>query len=146
MSGTPRKPKIVPAPLAAAPAVPPSPGRGVPTPDSVMGLFDPAALSEMMIEGFARAFERKFQGASMDHLLDAIQLAADLRVFKEGLFLTAEQVCRLLDISMRTFDQYKRDGKIEVDPHVGPGCLRYTLSSVLQTREKFVRESRAGRS
>ncbi len=142
----PRPAKTPVATVAVRPA-PVAPARGMePTLEGFMGMFAPSAISEMMIEGFARAFERKFQGATMDALTDAIQLAADLRVFKEGLFLTAEQAARMLQISLRTFDQYKRDGKIEVDPHIGPGSLRYSMFSILQTREKLIRESEAGRS
>ena len=131
----PRKP-TAPAP-APGPAAVPDPSM-----EAVLGLFSPGALSEMMIEAFARAFERMMQGTPIETLQEALQLAADLRVFKEGLFLTGEQVARLIQISERTFDRYKQEQKIEVDAHAGPGCLRYSLFSVLEARAKNIREAK----
>ena len=135
-----KKPAADPAPAPVSPR--PVVAVAEPAPEALLGLFAPAAVSEMMIEGFARAFERKMQGASMEVLTEALQLAADLRVFKEGLFLTGEQVVKLLQISERTFDRYKEEKKIEVDPHIGPGSLRFSLFSILEARAKSIREAK----
>ena len=105
---------------------------------SVLGLFAPEALAQMMVEGFALAFERRLQGTTTELLTDALQLAADLRVFKEGLFLTGKQVCRLLQISERNFSAYKKRHQIEVDLHIGAGEPRYSLPAVLAARQQML--------
>ena len=123
---------------AAKPAaeIPPDP-----TPSDVLALFSLDRIEKMIVEGFALAFERRMQGTSMDNLLETLQFVADLRLFKEGLCMTSEQVCSLLQISMRTFERYKAEGKIEVDPSIGAGSPRYSLLSILATRARLLQEA-----
>ena len=108
---------------AHRPARPPAPSM------NLEDLFD----KETLVKGIARGVRQYLResGASK-HFGELLETLSGLHLLKEGL-LTADQACRLLQISRRTFDRQVAEGKWRKEESLGYSEPRFWFHEIVET-------------
>ena len=91
---------------------------------------------EAIIAGVARGLKDFLhESGAGAHLAEAVEMLGGLHLLKEGL-LTADQVCRLYQISRRKFDRMVANTELRKEEALGKSEPRFFLFDVLALLQK----------